>query len=272
MVLVADGDGAQAVFPARISRQGNGRNMPAAKFLQRAQFLHQRVAVFPRHADVGNEYFRPPFVTSGQRLRRRDCGPHLRAAPREHMVIISRASASSSTNSARTPTSEGGFMGSNLPPGALSRDSAGDRRGPVRRQRDREVAPSPSPRSRRAPSRRAVRLYGARWRVPVPIHPAGGSSRRSLAGSVRRRKAETPALSPARCRRRNLDVESARSSITSTRPPFGANLTALESRFHMTCCSRSASPYIVSAAGSSSALRGSPSPPPPGEPSRWRPR
>ena len=83
MALVSDGEGAQAVFLARISREGNGRNMPAAKFLQRAQFLHQRVAVFPRHTDVGDEYFWPPFVTGGQCLRRRGCGPHLCAAPRE---------------------------------------------------------------------------------------------------------------------------------------------------------------------------------------------
>src|SRR5262245_61416585 len=52
MVLVACGEGAQAVFPTRICRESDGRNMPAVQFLARAQFLHQRVAVFPRHADV----------------------------------------------------------------------------------------------------------------------------------------------------------------------------------------------------------------------------
>src|SRR5215475_13421780 len=70
MVLVAGGEGAQAVFPTRICREGDGRNMPAEQFLPRAQFLHQRVAVFPRHADVGDEYVWPPLVTGGQRLRR----------------------------------------------------------------------------------------------------------------------------------------------------------------------------------------------------------
>src|SRR5215475_10177776 len=84
MVLVADREGAQTVFLTPISRQRDGRNMPAALALPRAQFLHQRITVFPRHADVGDEYVRPPFVTGGQRLRRTDCGPHLRAALREH--------------------------------------------------------------------------------------------------------------------------------------------------------------------------------------------
>src|SRR5215510_6648373 len=70
MVLVAGGKGAQAVIPTRISREGDGRNMTAEQFLPRAQFLHQRVAVFPWHAYVGDEYVWPPFFTGGQRLRR----------------------------------------------------------------------------------------------------------------------------------------------------------------------------------------------------------
>src|SRR5215470_6733745 len=65
MGLVADGEGAQAIFPTPISREGDGWNMPAALALQRAQFFHQRVAVFPRHADVSYEYVWPPFVAGG---------------------------------------------------------------------------------------------------------------------------------------------------------------------------------------------------------------
>jgi hypothetical protein len=42
------------------------------------------------------------------------------------MYISSRASASSSTNSARIPASGGGFSGANLPPAASSRDSPDD--------------------------------------------------------------------------------------------------------------------------------------------------
>src|SRR5262252_395608 len=84
MGLVADGEGAQAIFPTPISREGDGRNMPAALALQRAQFFHQRVAVFPRHADVSYEYVWPPFVAGGQCLRHGDHGPHIRAALLEH--------------------------------------------------------------------------------------------------------------------------------------------------------------------------------------------
>src|SRR5262245_25388578 len=84
IVLVADGEGMPAVFLTPISRQGNGRNMPAALALPRSQFLHQHVTVFLRHADVGDENVRPPYVAGGQGLRRGDRSSHLRAFMLEH--------------------------------------------------------------------------------------------------------------------------------------------------------------------------------------------
>lgn len=66
-MLVANEVCPQAVFLTPISPQGNGRNIPASLALTRAQFLHQRIAVFPRKADVGDKDVRPPFVATAKR-------------------------------------------------------------------------------------------------------------------------------------------------------------------------------------------------------------
>ena len=48
--------------------------------------------------------------------------------------------------------------------------------------------------------------------------------------------------------------ELTRSSRTCTRPPFGVNFTAFDSRFHTTCCRRSGSPETGPTRGSMTAL------------------
>ena len=84
-------------------------------------------------------------------------------------------------------------------------------------------------------------MTATRPRRPVPRSP-----HRRFGGSPRRFAARAGAQRIKRIALRLIvsltvisTLESTRSRRTCTRPPFGVNLTAFESRFHMTCCKRS---------------------------------
>ena len=186
------------------------------------------------------------------------------SAPAASSTTRSSASASSSSSiaSTRTPLRSPRSRAApcRLGPRMLARGSARAACTIISGSRTRKVAPCPRRRSRPARCRRASRRCGGR-------SPGRARGRRSCAScrlsACRKRSNTCGRKSGAMPMPVSLTTIStcefdALEPRTWTRPPFGVNFTALDSRFQTTCCSRSGSPETGPTRGSRIVCRRTP--------------
>ena len=177
------------------------------------------------------------------------------------VATMSRESGSSSTTSTRRPPRGGAASshtgrsaaGCGACAGAMTTEGTTAARG------SRTVNTAPEVPSVLLAACTVPPCSSTRWRTiarPRPRPPCGRveeeSAWRNLSKTYGRNSGRMPGPSSAT---ESSVCASRRRSRTRTRPPFGANLSALERRFQTTCCRRSASPEIAVAPGSRSCSR-----------------
>ena len=106
------------------------------------------------------------------------------------------------------------------------------------------VAPRPAPGLTAIPCRRAIRPAGERWDNPMPRPPWERFNDESAWRNMSKTKRDERGIDPLPAiAHRQHDLRAVAADLRpKLSPPCGVNLTALVSRFHTTCWSRSDRP------------------------------